>query len=305
MKMHRNARLTPKGRELLVRRAMSEGVGPAAKAVGLSRRTVAKWLRRYRAEGAKGLLDRSSRPLRLARSTAQRVVDRVLALRHERLIATTIARHVKLPRSTVGAILRRHGLGRLKALQPKEPVVRYERATPGELLHVDTKKLGRIRGVGHRIHGDRSVRCRGAGWEYAHVAVDDHSRLAYLEVLPDEGTESCTAFLERALRFYRRHGITVQRLLSDNGPGYRGTVFNAVCCAERIRHLYTKPYTPQTNGKAERMVQTLMREWAYARPYHSSARRTAALRPWLAHYNRRRPHGGIGNRPPMSRVPKP
>ena len=305
MKTHGNARLTPKGREALVRRAISEGAGPAAKAAGLSRRTVAKWVRRFRTEGAAGLLDRSSRPRRLARSTAQRVVDRVLALRHEQLIATTIARHVKLPRSTVGAILRRHGLGRLKNLQPAVPVVRYERAAPGELLHVDTKKLGRIRGIGHRIHGDRAVRWRGAGWEYAHVAVDDHTRLAYLEVLPDETSESCTGFLERALRFYGRHRITVQRVLSDNGSGYRGTVFNAVCCAEGIRHLYTKPYTPKTNGKAERLVQTLLREWAYARPYRSSRQRTAALRPWLAHYNRRRPHGGIGNRPPISRVPKP
>ena len=305
MKTHGNARLTPKGREALVRRAMSEGAGPAAKAAGLSRRTVAKWVRRFRSEGAAGLLDRSSRPRRLARSTAQRIVDRVLALRHERLVAAAIAQKVQLPRSTVGAILRRHGLGRLKHLQPSVPVVRYERAAPGELLHVDTKKLGRIRGIGHRIHGDRSVRVRGLGWEYVHVAVDDHSRLAYLEVLPDETAESCTDFLERALGFYRKHGITVQRVLSDNGSGYRGHVFNAICTRARVRHLYTRPYTPRTNGKAERLVQTLLREWAYARPYRSSARRTAALRPWLAHYNRRRPHGGIGNRPPLSRVPKP
>ena len=305
MKTHGNARLTPKGREALVRRAMSEGAGPAAKAAGLSRRTVSKWCRRWRQEGAAGLLDRSSRPRRLARGTDKRIVDRVLALRHERLVAAAIAQKVQLPRSTVGAILRRHGLGRLKSVQPAEPVVRYERSSPGELLHVDIKKLGRIAGIGHRIHGDRATRTRGVGWEYVHVAVDDHSRLAYLEVLPDETAESCTDFLERALGFYRRHGIRVQRLLSDNGSGYRGHVFNAICTRARIRHLYTRPYTPRTNGKAERLVQTLLREWAYARPYRSSARRTAALRPWLAHYNRKRPHGGIGNRPPMSRVPKP
>jgi len=305
VKTHGNARLTPKGREALVRRAMSEGAGPAAKAAGLSRRTVSKWCRRWRQEGAAGLLDRSSRPRRLARGTDKRIVDRVLALRHERLVAAAIAQKVQLPRSTVGAILRRHGLGRLKSVQPAEPVVRYERSSPGELLHVDIKKLGRIAGIGHRIHGDRATRTRGVGWEYVHVAVDDHSRLAYLEVLPDETAESCTDFLERALGFYRRHGIRVQRLLSDNGSGYRGHVFNAICTRARIRHLYTRPYTPRTNGKAERLVQTLLREWAYARPYRSSARRTAALRPWLAHYNRKRPHGGIGNRPPMSRVPKP
>jgi transposase InsO family protein len=297
--------MTPKGREALVRRAMAEGVGPAAKAVGLSRRTVAKWCARWRREGQAGLLDRSSRPRRLARCTAKPVVDRVLALRHERLVAAAIAERVRLPRSTVGAILRRHGLGRLKALQPAVPVVRYERASPGELLHVDIKKLGRIGRVGHRIHGDRTTRVRGIGWEYAHVAVDDHSRLAYLDVLPDETAESCTAFLERALRFYGRHGITVQRVLSDNGPGYRSQLFNAVCGAEHIRHLYTRPYTPRTNGKAERLVQTLLREWAYARPYTSSRQRTAALRPWLKHYNHRRPHGGLGLRPPISRVPMP
>jgi transposase InsO family protein len=305
VKTHGNARLTPKGRADLVRRAVAEGVGPAAKAVGLSRRTVSKWCRRWRQQGQVGLLDRSSRPRRLARCTSKPLVDRVLALRHQRLVAAAIAERVKLPRSTVGAILRRHGLGRLKALQPAVPVVRYERASPGELVHVDTKKLGRIRGIGHRIHGDRARRSRGAGWEFAHVAIDDYSRLAYLEVLPDETAESCTAFLERALRFYERHGIEVQRVLSDNGSGYRSTVFNAVCCAEGIRHLYTRPYTPRTNGKAERLVQTILREWAYAKPYRNSRQRTAALRPWLKHYNRRRPHGGIGLRPPISRVSKP
>jgi transposase InsO family protein len=249
-------------------------------------------------------MDRSSRPRRLARGTAPRVVERIVALRHERLVAAAIAERVRLPRSTVGAILRRHGLGRLKSLQPTVPIVRYERATPGELVHLDTKKLGKIGRVGHRIHGDRTTRVRGIGWEYCHVAIDDHSRLAYLEVLPDETGESCTAFWERAQRFYERHGITVQRVLTDNGSGYRSAVFNAVLCGEGIRHLYTKPYTPRTNGKAERMVQTLLREWAYARPYRTSAHRTAELRPWLRRYNHHRPHGGIGSRPPISRVSK-
>ena len=305
MKTHGNALLTPRGRRELVERAEAEGVGPAADALGVSRRTAAKWLSRWRREGVAGLLDRSSRPRRLARSTAPRLVERVLALRHERLIASAIAERCALPRSTVGAILRRHGLGRLKAQQPAVPVVRYERQSPGELVHLDTKKLGRIGRIGHRIHGDRTTRVRGIGWEYAHVAIDDHSRLAYLEVLPDETGESCTAFWERAQRFYERHGITVQRIRTDNGSGYRSTLFNAVLHGEGIRHLYTQPYTPRTNGKAERMVQTLLREWAYKRPYSSSRRRTAALRPWLRHYNRSRPHGGIGGRPPITRVPKP
>jgi len=307
VRLHANAKTTPQSRELLVRRVEQEGwgLGPAADALGVSRRTAAKWRARWKAAGRAGLLDRSSRPSRLARCTSARLVERVLALRHERLIASAIAERVALPRSTVGAILRRHGLGRLKALAPAVPVVRYERQTPGELVHLDTKKLGRIHGVGHRIHGNRTVRWRGAGWEYAHVAIDDHSRLAYLEVLPDETGESCTAFWERAQRFYERHGITVQRVLTDNGSGYRSTLFNAVLCGDRIRHLYTRPYTPRTNGKAERMVQTLLREWAYSQPYTSSRQRTAALRPWLRHYNRSRPHGGIGGRPPISRVPKP
>ena len=305
MKTHRNAPLTPEGRQRLVKQAEIVGIGPAAKAAGLSRRTASKWCRRWKRQGEAGLLDRSSRPRRLARGTAQRVVDRVLALRHERLVAAAIAQRVRLPRSTVGAILRRHGLGRLKSLQPPVPVVRYERATPGELVHLDTKKLGRFRHAGHRAHGDRKRHSRGIGWEYCHVAIDDHSRLAYLEVLPDETGESCTAFWERALRFYRRHGIEVQRVMTDNGSGYRSTLFNAVLCAHGARHLYTRPYTPKTNGKAERMVQTLLREWAYGRPYRSSRHRSHALRPWLAHYNRRRPHGGIGGRPPLSRVPKP
>ncbi len=302
MKSHANARLTPKGRELLVQRVAEEGIGPAAKAGGLSRRSAAKWLSRWRREGRAGLHDRSSRPRRLGHATEPRLVERIVALRHERLVTAAIAARVKLPRSTVGAILRRHGLGRLPALQPPVPVVRYEREAPGDLLHLDTKKLGRIGCVGHRIHGDRTRKVRGIGWEYAHVAIDDHSRLAYLEVLPDETGESCTAFLERALRFYRRHGITVQRVLTDNGSGYRSDVFNAVCGWAAMRHLYTKPYTPRTNGKAERMVQTLLREWAYAQPYGSSRQRTAALRPWLHRYNHRRPHGGIGLQTPIRRV---
>lgn len=305
MKTHGNARLTPKGRAQLVKRARAEGIGPAAQAVGLSRRTVAKWVRRHRLEGAQGLLDRSSAPRHRPRQTASSLEQRVLALRRQRLVGLAIARQVALPRSTVGAILRRHGLGRLQALDPSPELVRYERETPGEIVHLDTKKLARIVKVGHRIHGDRRRTTDGAGWEYAHIAIDDHSRLSYVEVLADEKAVTTVGFVERALAFYASHGVAVQRLLTDNGSPYVSRDFAALCRSQSLRHLRTQPYRPQTNGKAERMVQTLLREWAYVRPYPHSRQRTAALRPYLRHYNHRRPHGGIGYQAPISRVPKP
>jgi transposase InsO family protein len=255
----------------MVQRAKAEGHGPAAKAVGLSRRTVRKWVSRFDREGRAGLQDRSSRPKRSPQRTSPADEQRVLALRRERLVGRAIAEQLGMPRSTVGAILRRHGLGRLKDLEPPAETVRYEREHPGELVHLDTVK------VGHRIHGDRRRITDGAGWEYAHLAIDDHSRLSYVEVLPDEKAITTVGFVERALAFNAQHGVHVQR----------------------------QPYRPQTNGKAERLVQTLLREWAYARAYSKSWQRTAALRPWLRHYNHRRPHGGIGYQAPMSRIPKP
>jgi len=305
VKTHGNARLTPKGREALVRRARADGIGPAAKAVGLSRRTVAKWVRRHRAEGIRGLLDRSSAPKRVPRRTASSLEQRVLALRRQRLVGLAIAHQLQLPRSTVGAILRRHGLQRLKLLDPPAETVRYEREHPGEIVHLDTKKLARIVKVGHRIHGQRRGMSRGHGWEYAHIAIDDHSRLSYVEVLPDEKAETTVGFVARALAFYEGHGIEVQRLLTDNGSPYISRDFAELCDDEGLRHLRTQPYRPQTNGKAERMVQTLLREWAYVRAYPHSRQRTAALRGWLRHYNHRRPHGGIGYQAPISRIPKP
>lgn len=304
MKLHANARSTPYSRQLVVRRVLEEGwsVGLAAKAVGLSRKTARKWLARYRAEGEAGLADRSSAPRSIPHRTPEQLVSRVLALRHRRMVTLAIAQKLGLARATVGAILRRHGLNRLPPLQEPPPVVRYEREAPGELVHLDTKKLGKIRGVGHRIHGDRRRASRGIGWEYAHLAIDDHTRLSYVEVLPDERGESCAGFLERALRFFRRHRIEVERILTDNGSGYRSHAVAAVCCEQSIRHAWTRPYTPRTNGKAERLVQTLLREWAYRRAYSSSAQRTMALKPYVHHYNHHRPHGSLGHLPPIQRL---
>ena len=304
MRLHRNARTTPKARALLVRRVLEDGwsLAGAAKAVGLSRTSARRWLRRYQTEGEAGLEDRTCRPRRSPRRTRYGIEQRVIALRRKRLVAVAIARELGLARSTVGAILRRHGLGRLRALDPKPKVRRYERKHPGDLLHLDIKKLGRIKGVGHRIHGDRRRSSRGVGWEYAHIVIDDHTRLSYVEVLEDETGATCADFLARALRHYRRMGITTRQVMTDNGAGYRSSLFEAVCVQNGIRHIWTRPYTPRTNGKAERLVQTLLREWAYTRPYSSSRQRTRYLRPYLDHYNRARPHGGIGGITPIARL---
>ena len=304
MRLHANARSSPYTRRLLVRRVLEEGqhLGLAAKAVGLSRKAARKWIERFQAEGEAGLVDRSSAPRSIPHRTSSQVVSRVLGLRHKRLVAWAIAEQLGMPRSTIGAILRRHGLGRLSALDPKVPVIRYERENPGELIHLDTKKLAKIQGIGHRIHGDRRARVRGLGWEFAHLAIDDHTRLSYVEVLPDEGGETTGRFLERALRFFDRHKIRVERILTDNGSGYRSNAVNAACYQAGIRHLWTRPYTPRTNGKAERLVQTLLREWAYRRAYRTSKERNAALKPYLRHYNHRRPHGSLGFKPPIVRL---
>jgi len=304
VRLHANARSSPYTRRLLVRRVLEESqqLGLAAKAVGLSRKAARKWIERYRAEGETGLLDRSSAPRSIPHRTPKEVVSRVLGLRHKRLVAWAIAQQLGLPRSTVGEILRRHGLGRLSALDPKEPVIRYERDSPGELIHLDTKKLARIQGIGHRIHGDRRRMSRGIGWEFAHLAIDDHTRLSYVEVLPDEGGETTASFLDRALGFFARHKIRVERMLTDNGSGYRSRAVNAVCHQAGIRHLWTKPYTPKTNGKAERLVQTLLREWAYRRAYRSSKERRVALKSYVRRYNHRRPHAALGLKPPIVRL---
>lgn len=304
MKLHANARSSPYIRRLLVHRVLHEGwsLAGAAKAVGLSRTSARRWLQRFLAEGEHGLQDRTCRPHRSPKRTGASLEARVLALRRTRLVALAIARELGLPRSTVGAILRRHGLGRLKALEPKKKIRRYEWDAPGDMLHLDTKKLARINGVGHRIHGDRTRQNRGTGWEFAHIAIDDHTRLSYVEVLPNEKGDTTADFVERAVRHFERKGIKVKRLLTDNGSGYKSSLVEAVCVEHSIKHRWTRPYTPRTNGKAERLVQTLLREWAYARAYTSSRERTARLRPYISHYNAARPHAGIGNKTPASRL---
>jgi transposase InsO family protein len=223
-------------------------------------------------------------------------------LRRQRLSGPQIARRLGRAVATVGLVLRRLGLGRLATLEPRPAVIRYERAGPGELLHIDTKKLGRIDGIGHRITGNRRDARRGAGWEILHVAIDDAARLAYSEILPDERKASAIAFLDRALGWFARHGVTVERIMTDNGSAYRSHDFRRACADARLRHLRTRPYTPRTNGKAERFIQTALREWAYARPYASSSERSHAIAPWLHHYNHHRPHAGIHTLTPAARL---
>lgn len=304
MQLHGNARTTPYTRELMVRRVLHEAepVKDAAQAFGVSPQTVYKWLRRYRREGPAGLRDRSSRPRRCPRQTSPKTVRNIERLRRRRLTAWQISQRLSVPRSTVSAWLHRSGMGRLRYLEPKPPARRYERKTPGALLHVDTKKLARIVKPGHRIHGDRSRMSYGAGWEYAHVAVDDHSRVAYVEVLATEDRNTCTDFLQRAVDFFAAHGVPIRRVMTDNGPGYISNRFKGLCEQLGIRHIFTKPYTPQTNGKAERFIRTLKEQWAYGATYRSSAHRTRALKPWVNRYNRHRPHAGIGMQPPLSRL---
>lgn len=304
MNMHQNARLTPAGREELVRRVLEEGhpMRVVGRQMGVSRRTVWKWVGRYRREGRAGLLDRSSRPHRIPRQLGEKRVRRIERLRRRRLTGLEIAEVLEMAVSTVSLWLRRLGLARLRDLDPKPVVIRYEMQTPGELLHLDIKKFGKIQGVGHRIHGNRRKRARGVGWEYLHVCVDDATRLAYAEVLPDEKAVTATGFLERALAWYRSLDVMVTGLMTDNGSCYRSKHFNRALDERDIRHLYTRPYRPQTNGKAERFIRTAKNEWAYRRPYRSSVARTMMLPAFLNRYNTRRRHRGIGNRTPQAKL---
>ena len=303
MNIHSNARTCPNSRATITDHMKAGAWCPdQAFAMGVSVRTGFKWWRRYREEGGGGLLDRSSRPHRIPNQTCAGRTELVLRLRGCRLTALEIATKLRMPRSTVSAILKRHGLSRLRDLEPCEPIIRYEHEAPGDLLHLDVKKLGRIRGIGHRITGDRRQRSRGVGWEFVHVAVDDHSRLAYVEVLANEEALTTAAFLRRALIFFRRHGVRVKRVLTDNAKNYTSNVFRGLCDQRTIRRSLTRPYRPRTNGKAERFIQTMLREWAYKRPYSSSARRRAALPRWLNRYNHHRPHGSLGGQSPIARV---
>jgi transposase InsO family protein len=279
-------------------------VAVVAAEFGVSPRTVYKWVRRYCEGGSAALEDGSSQPRRLAHRLGQDWVDLIVELRKEyRITALRIANQLNLARSTVAAVLQREGLSQLRKLEPKEPVVRYEHAGPGELLHMDIKKLGRFWRAGHRVTGDRARDSEGAGWEYVHVCVDDYSRVAYVEVLPDERKESAVAFLQRAVRWFARFGIRIRRLLTDNGSCYRSRLFQSYCQALGISQKYTRPYRPQTNGKAERFIQTLLREWAYGRIYATSNERRKVLPIWLTHYNAHRNHGSLGNQPPITRMP--
>jgi transposase InsO family protein len=305
MKLHRNAKSTPSSRLLLVRRVLYEGWSypAAAEGAGVSERTVAKWVRRFRQAGIAGLEDASSRPGTPAHQTPPWAVTLIQWLREQHgLPAWAIGHALKIPRSTVTAWLRRLGLNR-PPVAPAVPIQRYEWPRPGDMIHVDIKPLGGIGCVGHRIHGDRRRASRGVGWEYVHVAVDDHSRIAYVEVLDDQLGPTCAAFLARAVAWFRGRGIRVRRVLTDNGSGYVSRAFRTLCEQLHVRHRRTRAYTPRTNGKAERFIQTILREWAYAMAYATSADRRRALRPFLAYYNRRRPHASLKYEPPWSRLP--
>jgi len=308
MDIHKNARTTPLSRMLMVQR-LKHGwtVAAVAAAHGVTPRTARKWRDRHAAEGEAGLADRSSQPHRSPTRVDERTEGHILSLRRQRLTGPVIARRLGQPVSTVGRVLRRNGLGRLRALDPRPSIIRYERERPGEMLHVDIKKLGRIDGIGHRITGDRTGQSnkRGTGWEYLHVAIDDASRLAYTELLPNQRKESAVAFTRRAIAWFDRHGVSVERLMSDNGSAYRSFAFRDLLAEHRITHKRTRPYTPRTNGKAERFIQTSLREWAYAQPFQTSAERANALPPWIADYNLRRPHSALGGYPPMSRITAP
>jgi transposase InsO family protein len=305
MDVHENARTTRHSRMLMVQRLASGwSIAAVAAAQGVTSRTVRKWRDRFAGEGEAGLADRSSRPHRSPTRTAEATTSAIEALRRQRLTGPAIARRLGLPLSTVGVVLRRLSLGRLAALEPRPPVIRYERERPGELIHIDIKKLGRIDGIGHRITGHRTgmVRNRGIGWDHLHVAVDDNSRLAYTELLPDERKHSATAFLARALAWFAGHGVTVERVMTDNGSAYLSGDFRTAIHDAGLKHIRTRPYTPRTNGKAERFIQSSLREWAYAKPFSSSDERKLAMNEWIRNYNHTRPHTALGGKPPVSRL---
>lgn len=305
MNSHKHARLTPAGRALLVNRVLEQGwtMAAAAEAVGVSCRTGFKWLRRFRLEGMQGLQDRSSRPRRSPQACSLEQLQQFEQRRRERIPLWRIALETGRSLATVARHMRRVGLGRLSALQPPEPVRRYERSSAGELLHIDTKRLGRIRGIGHRITGDRQHRNRGIGWDAVHLAIDDYSRVSFARILDDEKGACCTQFLRDAVSYYAGLGVKIDRVMTDNGSGYVSKAFKAACAELGIGHIRTRPYTPKTNGKAERFVQTSLREWAYAKPYESSEQRQAALQPFIDRYNWRRPHSALNHQPPMTRIP--
>jgi transposase InsO family protein len=306
MNTHKNASLTPKGREAMVRSVVEGGLSKADAAYqfNITPKTVAKWVARFRAEGVDGLRDRSSRPLSLPSQTPKATCTAIETLRRQRHTGKQIAAEVGVSAATVSRILRRLGLNRIRDLEPAEPDRRYEREKPGEIIHLDIKKLGRFDKVGHRITGDRTGQSnsRGVGWEFVHVCIDDHSRVAFSQILPDEKADSAVPFLKAAVAYYKSLGVTVTRVMTDNGSCYKAFAFRDACRDLGIKHIRTKPYTPRTNGKAERFIQTALREWAYAQAYPSSERRAEQLPIWLHKYNWHRPHGGIELKTPVSRL---
>jgi transposase InsO family protein len=304
MRIHGNARSCPRSRSLLCGRVLEEGwsLGRAAEAAGLSERRAREWLRRFLAEGDAGLLDRSSAPVRVWNRTPPDRVAAIAALRRLRMTAWEIAEIVSMPASTVSAVLARIGLGKRPRLEPAGPVNRYQRRWPGELIHIDVKKLARFGAPGHRVTGSRRGQDTGAGWEYVHIAIDDATRLAYVEVLSDEKAQTAAGFLRRTIGHYQALGITVERVMTDNGPCYRAFLHALTCKTLAIKHVRTRPYRPQTNGKAERFIQTLVDGWAYGAIYQSSQQRRHALPAWIDFYNQRKPHASLNRQPPLKRL---
>jgi transposase InsO family protein len=305
MDTHKNAHLTPKGRELMVGTVVDGGLTKtaAARQFRTTAKTVSKWVERFKEGGVEALRDRSSRPLSSPSQTPPVTCAAVEALRRQRYTGQQIANELGLSPATVSRILRRLGLNRLSALEPAEPVRRYEREHPGEMIHIDIKKLGRFNKIGHRIRGrSEENRTRGAGWEYVHVAIDDHSRVAFAMVMSSEKKRSAIAFLKEAVAYYERLGVKVERVMTDNGSCYKSFAFRRACKRLGLKHIRTRPYTPKTNGKAERFIQTSLREWAYAQAYPNSCERKAELPIWLHRYNWHRPHTGIDNKIPISRL---
>jgi transposase InsO family protein len=309
MKLHANARTCPHSRRLTVDRVQVEGwtLVAAAEAAGVSVRTVSKWRRRYREEGERGLLDRCSAPSLVPSRTCEERIALIAALRRLRMSGAEIAETLAMPASTVSGILTRIGLGRLSRLEPAEAANRYEKQRPGELVHVDVKKLGKIARPGHRVTGRVSGgghhrRAYDVGWEYVHVCIDDATRLVYVEVLEDEKAVTAVGFLRRAVAHFAAFGIRIERLMTDNGSAYRATIHALACKALGIRHLRTRPYRPRTNGKAERFIRTLLAGWAYGAIYRNSDERRNALAGWLDHYTRRRPHRSLGRQTPLERL---
>jgi transposase InsO family protein len=306
MDIHKNARLTPKGREEMVRCVVDGRLTQAAAArrYNTTAKTVGKWVDRFRAEGVDGLRDRSSRPLLSPDQTPPATCADIERLRRQRYTGKQIAANVGVSPATVSRVLKRLGLNRLSSLEPAEPVRRYERAKPGEMIHIDIKKLGKFNQIGHRITGDRKRQSnsRGVGWEFVHVAIDDHSRIAFAKIMASEKKRSAITFLKAAVAYYESLGIKIERVMTDNGACYKAFAFRRLCKRLGLKHIRTKPYTPKTNGKAERFIQTSLREWAYARAYQNSRDRKAELPSWLHRYNWHRPHTGIDDKTPISRL---